>query len=392
MLALTFLYPPTIEFEWLVQRPQQLMTAFAQLGNKVVYMNPTANEQKAKRTQRPLPNLYVLNGQDPHQYLQQKPVYYFSCTAHIEHAAQYDPSLVVFDFLDEAVEEFEMWSKYKTKALKKSDLVITTSKKLLQQSLLSNPNTVMVPNGCDYAFFSQAQKQIFEVPPDMWNIRHPIIGYHGAVASWLDFSLIRKIARNFPDYSLVMVGPLYNVSEVPQEPNIHWLGLKPYHVLPAYAQQFDVGIVPFRISPMTEAVNPIKMWEYLAAGLPVVSTALPEVKDFPEVCFSRNDKEFLDNIKDCLINDSPEKRQARINLAHDNSWTTRAQKILESIHKILNEKAIKKSSRKISAGSQRAKSAASFASERLIVQNNLQTSKGIFLHIDTMRSDKNKIR
>ena len=97
------------------------------------------------------------------------------------------------------------------------------------------------------------------VPDDIANIPKPVIGYTGVIASWLDLELIDRLAEKFSDCSIVMVRPLYNISDVPRRPNIHYLGFKPYDQLAAYGQMFDVGIVPFKVTSMVESVNPIKM-------------------------------------------------------------------------------------------------------------------------------------
>jgi hypothetical protein len=132
-----------------------------------------------------------------------------------------------------------------------------------------------------------------------------------------------------------MVGPLYNLTNVPRRPNLHWLGYKRFELLPNYTQLFDAAIIPFRVSQMTEAVNPIKMWEYMAAGTPVVTTALPEARGIPEIYCSENDDQFIANIRQALNEDPHQFRQARISLAQRNTWLARAQQILQSIERTM---------------------------------------------------------
>jgi glycosyltransferase involved in cell wall biosynthesis len=275
------------------------------------------------------PFFYVINDIDIKPYLKNiKPVVYFTLPDHIKMVKQYNPSLIVFDSIDEPTEEFSAWGTHYYSALENSHIVLATSHKLYNKALEINPETHLVPNGCDYHFFNRASKKTLEIPEDMRSIKRPIIGFIGAVSTWCDFELIGNLARSFPDCSIVMVGPYLNVNELPKHANLYWLGGKPYEQLASYAQLFDVGIIPFRVSSMIESVNPIKMWEYMAVGMPVVTTALPEVLKYSDLLlYSEDQEQFIENIKIALYNDTLQKRQQRMKLAWQNSWKIRAQKI-----------------------------------------------------------------
>src|SRR5690606_28162036 len=125
-------------------------------------------------------------------------------------------------------------------------------------------------------------------------------------------------------------------------PNIHWLGYKAYEELIYYASYFDVGIIPFRQSDMTAAVNPIKMWEYMAMGIPVVTTALPETQKYKEeIYYSLRHQDFINNVRRALKQENWEKCEHRMNLAKENSWMARAEVILKAIQERLRAKGIK---------------------------------------------------
>ncbi|MDD3269398.1 MAG: glycosyltransferase [Syntrophomonadaceae bacterium] len=334
------LYPPTLDYRYLVQRPQQLMTSFSELNIPVYYLNNASPHlPSVTGVEKINDNFYLFNNVDPTPFLKGvRPVVYFSAPGQVDLVRQYNPSLVVFDSVDEPSDEFEAWQPYYQRAVLSSDLVFTTSEKLYQMALGINANTYLVPNGCDYDYFSQASTKSLPIPDDMAGINGPIIGYIGVVATWCDLELIDRVAATYPNYNLVMVGPLYNVNEVPQRPNLHWLGFKPYEQLASYAQMFDVGIIPFKSSKMTDSVNPIKMWEYMGAGLPIVSTNIPEASKYPDaVLCSENAEIFIQNINQALFTETPEKRQNRINLASANSWQSRAQQIINIIENKLAE-------------------------------------------------------
>lgn len=162
---------------------------------------------------------------------------------------------------------------------RRADLVVTSSTALQEAKRAWNPNTILVPHGVDYEHFSRALSNNLPTPPDIAEIPHPRLGFFGLIRDWVDLDLLAEVARRRPDWHIVMLGDA-TVDLTPYRalPNIHFLGRKPYEQLPAYCKQFDVGLIPFKINALTRAVNPIKLREYLAAGLPVVSTPLPDVQ------------------------------------------------------------------------------------------------------------------
>ncbi len=335
------LYPPTLDYHHMVQRPQQLMSQFSQLGITTLFMNlPGVNKSSSQGIERLNPYLYILNKVDPLPYLEGiRPVVYFSATEQVDMVAQYNASLVVFDSLDEPSDEFSAWRPYYHRAVTAADVVLCTSDKLYNMARELNQQVYLAPNGCDYDYFSRAALEELPVPMDMRQLDGPVIGYIGAVATWVDLALINFLARALPQCNLVMIGPLYNVMQVPRRPNIHWLGFKPYEQLAAYARCFDVGIIPFRQTGMVESVNPIKMWEYMAAGIPVVSTGLPEAKKYqPLIYCSHDHRSFLNQVRFALENDSADLREQRMALARENSWQARAGQIIEIIQQRLQEK------------------------------------------------------
>jgi glycosyltransferase involved in cell wall biosynthesis len=162
---------------------------------------------------------------------------------------------------------------------RKADLVVTTSMALQEAKKGWNPNTILVTHGVDYEHFSRAVREDLPCPPDIAGIPHPRLGFFGLIRDWVNLDLLAEVARKRPDWHIVMIGDADSTVDLAPYralPNMHFLGRKPYADLPAYCRQFDVGLIPFKINELTKAVNPIKLREYLAAGLPVVSTPMPE--------------------------------------------------------------------------------------------------------------------
>jgi glycosyltransferase involved in cell wall biosynthesis len=158
-----------------------------------------------------------------------------------------------------------------------SDLVIASAEDLAERCRRFSDNVHYVPHGVDHEHFARALKP-GPLPPDLANIPEPRVGFFGLIHEWVDIDLIAKLADVLP-YSFVVIGSAKrDMSELERRPNVFVLGRKPYAELPEYSRGFHAAIVPFLMTELTVSVNPIKLREYAAAGLPVVSSPLPEVK------------------------------------------------------------------------------------------------------------------
>ena len=164
-------------------------------------------------------------------------------------------------------------------------LVVTTSQHLHDWASQYNPSAVLIRNATDTAHFSKPPE---EAPPELESIYQPIIGYYGAISDWFDIQLMESLARSRPDWTFVLIGNTFgcDTSGIEELSNVLLLGEKPYHELPAYLHRFQVALIPFKKNELTQATNPVKLYEYLATGKPVISTELPEVKPL-QITWSR---------------------------------------------------------------------------------------------------------
>ena len=235
-----------------------------------------------------------------------------------------------FSFVDsESVAEME------ADLVRKSDIVIASARSLYEQKKILNANTHLVSHGVDYAHFSQALLDDYPVPEDVRALPKPVIGFFGLIHEWIDLSLIKKVAQSHPEWSIVMIGKVSaDISELRELANVIFLGQKGYKELPGYCKAFDVAIIPFVINELTKSVNPIKLREYLAAGLDVVSVNLPEVESYHGfVRISKNEGEFIRNIELSLAGrDNQEKRKRSRGMANEDwkSKVTEIRKIVSS--------------------------------------------------------------
>jgi glycosyltransferase involved in cell wall biosynthesis len=219
-----------------------------------------------------------------------------------EVAGSLDESTVIYHCVDE-FSEFTGTDKtaileLERRLMEKSDYVIVSSDLLYKNKRSHNPNTFLVTHGVDVAHFRKACDPRTAVAKQMQSLRRPIVGFFGLIADWVDLDLIRFLALSRPDWSLVLIGKIVtDVKLFDDMPNVHLLGQKPYAELPSFAKAFDVAILPFVTNELTLAANPLKLREYVAAGLPVVSSALPEADKLKHALhIGHNQEEFLEII------------------------------------------------------------------------------------------------
>lgn len=233
--------------------------------------------------------------------------------------------------LKQEVEEAERTLSVRT------DIILTSSQRLYTYWHPRKNATYLVQNGVDIdAFGTHSQDASHSTSIDALN--HELVaGYHGYIGRWFDFFLMQQVARALPKVKFVIVGPVdpevrSEFSQLTALPNVDYLGPKPYPLVPGYVRAFHVGIIPFVLNDVTLATNPIKMYEYLAAGKPVVGSALPELEDVSRpgvVEVAHNADEFADRLTRALsISDNKSLTLARQDLARQNSWQRRYETII----------------------------------------------------------------
>ncbi|HQX56374.1 MAG TPA: glycosyltransferase [Pyrinomonadaceae bacterium] len=216
------------------------------------------------------------------------------------------------------------------KLFRMSDLVIVSAEKLYDSKKQFNENTHIIRHGTDWKHFRTALDPDLAMPEDIRGLPRPIIGFHGLLADWVDFDLIKKTAEYFHNGSIVLVGKTsvdaeQKIKVLNGVPNIHLLGRKPYEQLPAYCKAFDVALNPFMINELTLAANPLKVREYLAAGLPVVSTDIPEVRILEDCLVATGHDDFIAKIENALSDPKP-RETVSDKIAHE-SWEAKVDEL-----------------------------------------------------------------
>jgi glycosyltransferase involved in cell wall biosynthesis len=259
-------------------------------------------------------------------------------------------SLIVYDCVDEytAFPEFKRnkaWIAERERRLcAVADVVACTAPSLFEaKQLLAPGRTHFVHNVGDAQHFGRALDPALQIPADVAALPRPILGFIGAVSDYkLNLDWLIQLALARPQYTIVLVGatgiadPSTDVGKLRALPNVRLLGHRDYATLPSYLKGFDVAIIPYRINDYTRAVFPIKFFEFLASGRPVVISALPAVRDYwAAVRVADSFQAFLRECDAALSGDTPQARDERVTLAARNSWDSRVEKLLGLVEKAL---------------------------------------------------------
>jgi len=196
-------------------------------------------------------------------------------------ARHLDPDLVVFDKMDELASFADAppsLQALEAEMLERADVVFTGGAAIFAAAAHRHDNIHCFPSSIDVAHFGAARTDLPD-PADQAGIGHPRIGFFGVIDERMDVALVGEVARLRSDWQFVMLGPTAKIdpANLPQAANLHWLGNKVYAELPAYLAHWDAGFMPFAINDATRFISPTKTPEFLAAGLPVVSTAITDV-------------------------------------------------------------------------------------------------------------------
>ena len=324
----------------LFQRPHQLALAAAEKGVGVIFLEPGAEGEAARPLRKIRENLLVVKCifaeavRLAASRYEGKIILQIHLPETFEYLQRVTWDYLLYGYIDE-VEVFPDYSqkteKYHGDLLRRADLVVASASALYEKAKSVNPNTILCPNGVDYGFFARAKsiKKEFE---------GITIGYYGALGRWFDYELWEYAASRRPDWRFVLVGPEYfdgalaKSGILKKSANIEYWGAKDYKELPRILAQFDVATIPFKIDTITLAASPIKLFEYMAGGKPIVSTAMPECMKYKSVLVARSKDEFVKKLEEALkLGLSPDYQQLLDKEARENTWDKRVDQILEGL-------------------------------------------------------------
>jgi glycosyltransferase involved in cell wall biosynthesis len=253
------------------------------------------------------------------------------------------PSLVVYHCVDDiaAHERIDTGSfrAAESRFAARADLVLASAPELIRRMRELSRNVLAAPNVADTALFARALAD-GPVDPAIDALARPRLVFTGAISAIkLDMALLGELARSRRDWSIALVGPVglgdphTDVGALAREPNVHLLGKRPYEQLPDVLRGADAGLIPYVSSELTDSIFPMKVYEYLAAGLPVVSTPLPALDGLADVAVASDARGFRERLEAELGADSPQRRDERSRAAAAHSWDARLQEIATAIER-----------------------------------------------------------
>ena len=355
---------PIIDWNFRFQRPQQIARRFAMKGHSVAYASlsfgpelaiahiedgieelrlpgsGSTNVYKEMPTEAEIEQLagallrYVSNNAPHRPWVCIVQLPYWGPIAERLNARAGCP--VVYDCMDDHAgfsTNGEQMLTAEERLLGQADLVVASSDLLFNKVQSLARRTALIRNAVDYAHFA-AVPVITHSP-----ISKLILGYYGAIADWFDSALVAEVARQRPSWRIVLIGSTFSADTGPLTacPGISLTGEKPYAELPTLIADWDCCIIPFKRLPLTEATNPVKVYEMLAAGKPVVSVSLPELLPIAEaghIALAETAVEFVREIENQVTQDAAQRQEARRRYASENTWEIRQEALDQAISQL----------------------------------------------------------
>lgn len=351
-----------IDWNFRVQRPQHLSSMLGKIGFRVTYISvhlaehkagggrfflaskPDANVYELKLTcAAPIPSVY--SGIEKPEQIQalcrgiddmmtilgiQSPLAIVQYPTWFPVVSSIPGATIIHDCLDH-IGGFSTTGKQvlnmERDLMRNADLVVTSSQYLFTEaSKYCSPK--IIRNGAEVEFLACKPNRINK-------FEGPVIGYFGAIAEWFDVNLIKHAAQKRPSYNFVLIGSTHGakIKELKKLDNVTFIGEIPYAEIPSYLHAFDVGIIPFKLNELTRATNPVKLYEYFAAGIPVVTTNMPEIRQAPEnlVRISLTSDEFVSAI-DSAIDEGEGFKAERQAWGFNQTWLQRAYDLIEAVN------------------------------------------------------------
>jgi len=332
----------------LFQRPQHLAKNLAREGYLYFYCTGNMQYDNVNGFEEVSQRCYLTNRFDLVDQIEERRKFYdLSSTDNITDWEFVTQRLdrgdgIIYQYIDEISDDLsgfkipeKTWKKH-FHVLKDERCIVIPSATKLENDVKKyrTKNYKLVTNGVEINHFSQTIA--YDAYPDeikkIVDKQKAVIGYFGAFASWFDYALVAKLAAQREDLEIVLLGWDYDGSikkaGFEAYENITVLGPIDYQELPKYAACFDVSTIPFMINDITESTSPIKLFEYMAMGKPIVTTDMPECRKYKSVLIGKTHEEYIDKIDQALaLKDDSEYKQILVKEAHENSWETKAKDI-----------------------------------------------------------------
>jgi polysaccharide pyruvyl transferase CsaB len=331
------IFLPTVDWGWMMQRPQQLARALAARGCLVFYVTERTSTDRVDGFAEVGDGLYLCADLRRLRRVA-NPIVIAANLRYLAEVPRLRHPFVIYDVLD-VLEISGPVTPAKRAAhaqlLAGAGMVMVTSRLLLEEARRVRSDAVLVPNACEPAHFApDGRRAVPEELADIVAAGGPIAGYYGALAEWFDYDVLDAVAERLPHWWFVLIGPDYDgtAARLPARNNVRWLGLKDYASLPAYLQTFDVAMIPFVINEITRATSPVKLFEYMAGDRPIVTTPIEEALGYASVDVADGPEAFAAALEMAYTRrDDPAARRVRAAERDANTWAARAAAILDGV-------------------------------------------------------------
>ena len=338
-------FPPTLDWHLpLFQRPQQLARAYSEKADTfVIYLTANTRCDRVAAAERISDTLWLVNAAlaralRPLLSLASQSIVSISWTANGFYIPLLRPDKVIYEYIDE-LEIFDGYDEHMRREhlrlMRTADLTVCTASRLYEDALPTAKKALLSPNAGDLRLFSRTDRAA--PAPELAAAARgfsAVLGYYGALAGWFDYALIAAAAEKRTDWLFVLIGMDYDgslgKSGLTGRKNVLWIPPQPYERLPEFLSLFDVALVPFVINGITLSTSPVKIFEYMAAGKPILSAALPECMKYESVATYSDADSFISRAEQ-LISAGGELSQTLRREAEENTWEARTDEILRAL-------------------------------------------------------------
>lgn len=244
---------------------------------------------------------------------------------------------IIYEYIDELSDEISghlpdfVYNRHKNILKYKPNIVVGSADKLIEEikEIRGNENIAMITNGVEYSDWKFEKGEIPEKLRGILERKNPIIGYFGALAKWFDYELLTRVAIERENYEIVLIGFLYDNSfkdsKVDEFDNVHYLGVVDYKELNKYSQYFTISTIPFLLNDITESTSPVKLFEYMAMGHPIVTTDMRECRKYKSVLIGKDNEDFVEKLDYALTLDKKDEYYTYLEEeALANTWREKA--------------------------------------------------------------------